>query len=243
MNIGILGLGEVGQAIKKLCQPKHQVYVRDLSFDEIKKKPIDILHICIPYNKIFNSVVKKTIDELKPQLTIINSTVKPGTTKALYQKTKAKLVHAPIIGIHPHLYSHLKIFTKPLGAVNKSSYQLAKKHFNSLGVKTTRFKSPLESELAKILSTTYYAWNILFEKWVHKLCTKTQTDFDQVYTQWNQIYNTGYKNSKPNVIRPILKHQPGPIGGHCLIPNAEILNLWLSDSVTKFILSQNNKAK
>ena len=93
------------------------------------------------------------------------------------------------------------------------------------------------------MSTTYYAWNILFEKYLHQLSKKHKANFNQVYTKWNKIYNAGYKKTKPNVIRPILKHFPGPIGGHCLIPNVKILDKWLKDNFTKFILAQNKAAK
>jgi len=243
MNIGILGLGEVGNAIKKLCIQKHKVFVRTLDSDQIKNNKIDVLHICIPYTDQFEKIIAGAIKQINPVLIIINSTVKPGTTQSLYKKTKALLVHAPIIGDHPHLYKYLKVFTKPLGAVNTKAYKLAQKHFSDLGVKTIRFNSPLESELAKIMSTTYYAWNILFEKYLHQLSKKHKANFNQVYTKWNKIYNAGYKKTKPNVIRPILKHFPGPIGGHCLIPNVKILDKWLKDNFTKFILAQNKAAK
>lgn len=243
MNIGILGLGEVGLVIKKLCQKKHQVFVRTRTRDQIKNHKIDILHICIPYNEKFESIVLKNLKEIKPKFIIIDSTVKPGTTQSLYKKSKALLIHAPIIGIHPHLYKYLKVFKKPLGAVNTKAYALAKKHFNDLGVKTQCFDTPFESELAKIMSTTYYAWNIIFEKYLYSLCLKHNANFDQVYVKWNKMYNLGYKKSKPNVIRPILKHMPGPIGGHCLIPNVKILDQWLKDDFTRFILLQNQKAK
>lgn len=241
MNVGILGFGDVGQAIHKLAQQKHTVFVRDLDRDTLRGKKIDILHICIPWTEKFENVVVKTIKEFKPQLTIINSTVRPGTTQSLYKKTKALLVHAPVIGIHPHLYTHLKHFRKPLGAVNQKAYQLAKKHFEELGVTTVRFDSPFETELAKIICTTYYAWNIIFEKWVHDLSSSKKANFSQVYTQWNQIYNTGYKSIIPGVVRPILKHVPGEIGGHCLIPNAKIINHWLNDDITGLILKHNRK--
>lgn len=243
MKVGILGVGEVGSAIKELVEKKHQVVVRDLDQDEFSGQNLEILHICIPYTRKFEKIVADAIKETKPQLTIINSTVKPGTTQAIHAKTQANVVHAPMIGDHPHLFKYLGVFTKPLGASSDKAYQLAKDHFETLGVKTTQFDSPLESELAKIMSTTYYAWNILFEKWLWQVSQKNRANFDQVYTQWNQIYNQGYKSSKPNVVRPILKHQPGPIGGHCLLPNAKILDDWLSDEVTKFILSQNKKSK
>jgi hypothetical protein len=244
MNIGILGLGEVGQAIKKLCAQKHRVFCRDLKFDEIKRQKIDFLHVCIPYSQDFEKIVTKTIKELKPQLTIIDSTVAPGTTQNLYKKTKSLLAHCPILGKHPHLYRYQKIFQKPIGAINQKAYALTKKHFQELGVKTARFDSPFESELAKLLETTYYSFNIVFEKWVHEICRQKKANFHQVYTTFNQIYNQGYKKTLPNVIRPILKHQPGPIGGHCLIPNVKILRSWLNkDGFLTFILQQNERAK
>lgn len=250
LSVGVLGLGDVGKAIKRLCAKRHKVYTRDLDKDELSGKKVDVLHICIPWSEKFENIVQKAITELKPNLVIINSTVKPGTTQALHQKItsesssiKIHLVHAPIIGDHPHLYKYLTTFTKPIGATSNKAYLLAKDHFTRLGAKVTRFDSSLESELAKILSTTYYTWNILFEKWVHQLSQKTKANFEQVYTQWNQIYNQGYKKTKPNVIRPILKHHSGSIGGHCLIPNVEILDSWLDDAYTSFILSQNKKAE
>jgi UDP-N-acetyl-D-mannosaminuronate dehydrogenase len=243
MKIGILGLGEVGSAIKKLVSAKHEVFVRELTFDEIGDKQLDILHICIPFNDKFNSIVAPLIKQTQPKLTIIDATVKPGTTQALHQKTGLNLVHAPIDGVHPHLYEYLFKFTKPIGPVNEASYKLAKKHFQELGVKTIRFNSPMETELAKALSTTYYGWNIIFEKWTHQLCTKLEVDFNQVYTEYNQIYNEGYAQELPNVRRPVLAHKTGEIGGHCVLPNAEILQKMSPNDFTDFLLKQNKKLK
>ena len=65
-------------------------------------------------------------------------------------------------------------------------------------------------------------------------------DFDEVYTIPNADYNEGYKKlAKPNVIRPVLKPIPGPIGGHCLIPNANLLE----NCVTKVIRERNKTYK
>lgn len=240
MKIGILGLGEVGSAIKKLVSKKHQVFVKDLDFDEIKSKKVHILHVCIPYTKKFIKSVTKTIKKTQPNLTIINSTVKPGTTQELHLLTKANLAHAPIMGVHPNLYEYLFKFTKFVGAVNKQSRTLAVKHFEDLGVKTKAFSSPTETELGKILSTTYYGWNILFQKWAHQLSSSSKAEFDQVYTQFNHNYNRGYGQELPHVVRPVLKHSPGEIGGHCVIPNATIIHDWLGDDFTKFLLDQNS---
>jgi len=241
MNVGILGMGEVGSAIKKLVSPKHHVFVRELNFDQLPGHQIDVLHICIPFTPSFTKSAVATIKEVSPQLVIVDSTVKPGTTNLIYQQTHTNIAHAPILGVHPHLYEYLFKFTKPLGAINPQSFRQAKKHFEDLGVKTEKFDSPLESEMAKILGTTYYGWAILFEKWVHHLCQQQGTNFDQVYTRYNQIYNQGYQPDLPHVVRPVLTHQFGPIGGHCVIPNSEIINTWVHDDFTAFIIDQNQK--
>ena len=241
MNVAILGLGEVGSAIKKLTSKKHNVFVRELDYDEIGGEKINVLHVCIPYSNQFEKTVIDAIKEMKPSLTIINSTVRPGTTAAIHKQTGGNLAHAPILGVHPHLYKYLFKFTKPIGAVTANSYRRAKQHFNELGVKTTKFDSSNETELAKILSTTYYGWNILFEKWVHTMAEKTGTNYKQVYKEFNTIYNMGYKKDAPHVTRPVLKHFDGEIGGHCVIPNTHIINAWLHDDFTAFMLKQNKK--
>ncbi|OGY18478.1 MAG: hypothetical protein A2900_03550 [Candidatus Chisholmbacteria bacterium RIFCSPLOWO2_01_FULL_50_28] len=243
MTIGVIGLGEVGSAIIKLCKKKHTVYGRNRSRDELKGKTIDILHICFGYSSDLPSIVIEAIRELRPKLVIIDSTVKPGTTQGIYQKTKVPIVHAPIVGKHPNLYRYLVSMPKVIGPINEGAYRAAAKHFNQLGVKTIRFRSPLESEMAKILETTYYGWNIIFEKFVHRICKKLGANHNEVYRQFNEIYNKGYERTLPNVRRPILDHFPGEIGGHCVVPNAEIIQGWLNDEFTAFLLSQNEKAK
>jgi hypothetical protein len=139
------------------------------------------------------------------------------------------------------LFDYFTRFTKFIGPVNIESYKLAKNHFENLGIETEKFNSPDETELAKILSTTYYGWNIIFQKWVFSLCQKDGLDFENVYTKYNQNYNQGYQDILPHVVRPVLKHHEGEIGGHCVIPNAEIIQDWIQDDFTNFLLTQNKK--
>lgn len=257
MNIGILGLGEVGGAIKKLIGTKYSVFSRELTFDEIASHPIQILHICIPFTEKFELIVTGIIQELNPSLTIINSTVKPGTTQKIFHKLKTDIVHSPFMGVHPQkpkgqfihqtgcplpqMFDYFKKFPKVIGPVNSSSSNKADRHFKSLGLKTLIFDSPLETEMAKILDTTYYGWNIIFEKWVYQLCQQNHANFNQVYTQYNHLYNQGYRKDLPHVLRPNLQHHQGEIGGHCVIPNAQIIQDWVHDDFTQFLLKQNHK--
>lgn len=237
MIVGILGLGQVGIAIKKLCRKKYHVVGRDITIDEFKSvATIDILHICIPYSETFEQTVVQTIKEVQPALVIIDSTVLPGTTQAIIKKTTVRIAHCPILGKHPNLAEYQKIFLKPVGTNDESVYKMVQKHFQTIGVRTVKFSSSLDSELAKVLDTTYYAWNILFEKWVWDICTSVGANFAEVYTEFNTIYNQGYRKELPLVLRPVLKHRFGPIGGHCLIPNLIILKHWLNKE--KPLLSQ-----
>lgn len=252
---GILGLGEVGSAIKTLVSNHYPVFARDLDFDEISTNSIDYLHIAIPYTKNFNKIVTHTIQELKPKLTLIHTTTKPGSSHYIHNKTKLPLVHAPFVGTHPHtkpaefahpkslppMISYLQKYPQIIGPTNKKSLTLVKRYYHSLKLKLQVFDNSTTSELAKLLSTTYYAWNIIYQKWTHQLCQQHQIDFDQVYTQFNQLYNQIYQSQLPHVTRPVLKHHPGPVGGHCLIPNAKILHNWSDSDFTQFLLEQNQK--
>lgn len=243
MTVGIIGVGEVGTAIRKLCRKKHKVYGRTRRSDELKGKSVDVLHLCYPYTDTFVQTAVNAIRELKPSLVINESSVKPGTTEEICKKTRVSIVHSPVIGRHPGIYQYLFETEKIIGPADEKSYRKAKKYYEDLGLKTIRFKSPLESEMAKLLCTTYYGWSIIFEKFVHRICEQFGADFKEVYTKLNELYNRCYRKTMPHVRRPILKHMPGPIGGHCVIPNAKILNEWLGDEFTTFLLIQNEKEK
>jgi len=234
-TIGILGKGQVGSALYRLMNKYFFVLTKDQSIDNLKDKKVDILHICIPYSKDFIEYSLKQIELNKPDFIIINSTVKPGVTREIYKKTKVNIVHSPVMGIHPRLYYYLFQFPKFIGPVNKKSAELASKHFKFVGLKTIIFNNPEETELAKLLDTTYYGINIVFSKWVKQICDKRGLDFDNVYNNLNKAYNEGYSDTLPNVQRPILNPTPGKIGGNCVVPNAKILNEFISNKISKLI--------
>ncbi|OGH05969.1 MAG: hypothetical protein A2W22_03515 [Candidatus Levybacteria bacterium RBG_16_35_11] len=242
MKVGIIGLGEVGSAIKKLAEKKHNVFTKNRKIDLIKGNKIDILHICIHYSTEFEKTVVKAIKDYLPRLTIIESTVAPGTTERIYKKTKVLICHSPIRGIHPHLYKSIKTFVKYIGPTTPIAGKKVSSYYKNLDVKTEVFKDSKTSEIAKLFDTTYYAWNIIFQKELYKICQKQKVPFEQVYKKWNETYNEGYKKlKKANVIRPVLKDYPGKIGGHCLIPNCTILESNLSNLISKTILALNRK--
>ena len=89
------------------------------------------------------------------------------------------------------------------------------------------------AEAAKLMCTTYYGWNIIFAKELEKFCKANELDFQYVYTDFTRSYN---QHVSPQWRKPIMDPKPGKIGGHCVIPNAEILKGW---DVADFITSKN----
>lgn len=238
-RVGILGYGEVGQAIAKFYKNPR---IKDLTRDD-GLRGVEILHVCIPWNEKFEDIVVKGMREIQPKLTIIHSTVAVGTTASVIRKSgQEMIVHSPIRGVHPHLYEGIKTFVKYIGAENKKTGELAKKHLESVGIKTKVFMPAATTELGKLLDTTYYGLVIAFHGEVKKMCDKLNLDFDEVMTDFNKTYNEGYKKlGKKNVIRPVLSPPNPPagggIGGHCVIENTEILKKQFESQALNLILS------
>lgn len=234
-NIGILGYGEIGKSLKKVYLKHSQcdVFVKDLNRDDGLTE-VECLNVCIPYTENFVDIVIKEVSLIKPSLVIIHSTIIPGTTEKLNSLLNVPIIHSPIMGIHPNLYDGIMTFKKFIGADSKESGLLAKKHLESLGIITELVSSSTTTELGKLLSTTYYGAVIAMHGEMNKICNEFNVDFSQAVTLFNQIYNNGYtKLNKLNVIRPVL-YPPNnnTIGGHCVVPNAELL---------KKCLQQNNE--
>jgi len=229
LKVGILGYGEIGKALAGFYKnPK----IKDLTRND-GLVGVEILHICIPWSGNFIEIVKKEIEEIKPKLTIINSTVEPGTTK----KIGGMVVHSPVRGVHPKLFEGIKTFVKYIGADDKEAALMAEKHFKSLGIKTKTFYPSATTELGKALDTTYYGVVIAWHKEMKKICEKFNVNFDEAVTDFNISYNEGYKKlGKHNVIRPVMYVDDKPIGGHCVVPNAEILKKYFESEGLDLIL-------
>lgn len=246
MKIGIIGYGEIGTALEKCYLEKRiKPFIKDINRDD-GLFCCDILNICIPYSidqskNSFSETVSEYIKQLNPKTTIIHSTVIPGTTKLIIKETNNKnIVHSPVRGVHPHLYEGLKTFTKYIGTDQKDLGELVLKHFEEIDIKAEIISNSDSTEMAKILCTTYYGLCIAWHDEVNKLCEVYKTNFDDVMTKWNTSYNDGYdKLNMKNVIRPVLyAPKNGKIGGHCVIPNAELCKSFFESPALDFILKR-----
>ena len=224
----IIGRGEIGSALYRILEQNYDTYIRDKK--DFPIKGIEVLHICFPYFEGFVEEVKKYVSQYKPKYTIIHSTIPLGTTR----KCGNGIFHSPCMGIHPFLEEGIKTFTKYLSPPNEE----LKQYFNRVGIKIMMVEEPENTEALKLWETTEYGWFIILEKEIKKWCEKKGLDFNLIYTEANKNYNEGYKKlGLKNVVRPILRHQEGKIGGHCVIPNCEVLD----SEIAKIILNFNKK--
>lgn len=225
----IIGAGQIGTSLYNILNSSkmHYVKIRDISDVEINES-VDVMHICFPYSRNFLKSVAKYKKIYNPKYTIIHSTVPVGTSK------KCNAYYSPVRGVHPHLEESLVTFIKYIAPRN--SY--IKKYFQSAKIPIKEHESRETLEAMKLYCTTIYGLNIIAEKEIWNFCKKHKLDYDTVYTDCNKTYNSGYeKLGFPQYKKYILAHKNGKIGGHCVIPNCDLLNT----DIAKFIKSQNNK--
>ena len=247
----IIGLGEIGHTLFVLYnESKKKFVVYGLDTDQQKmaaleqnkeKLPavIDTLQICIPCGnpENFISIVKEYVDLYRPKLTIVNSTVPPGTTLKVAAKCDCLVAHSPARGVHinpEHMIWEMKRWTKYVGGATPEASKAAKTHFEKLSLKVKALKSCRETELAKLFETTYRAWMIACFQEMHRIAKNFDADFDETVDFLEDTHRERFD-------RPIMF--PGVIGGHCLIPNTELLLKSYDSEFLRLILKSNEKRK
>lgn len=236
-KIGILGMGEVGSALLAVyaeCENKelYKILINDKGANtNTFEKGMRIMHVCIPFSSEFGRTVTKAVMEYKPEYVIIHSTVKVGTTKRLFDDL-GNVVHSPIRGVHPRLADGIRTFPKYVGADDRDLGQVVCSHFLEIGLTPELFICSETTEIGKLLDTTYYGLCIAYHDYAKKLLEKTDGAlFAEAMTEFNKSYNRGHAElGKENVIRPVLyPPEDSKIGGHCIIPNAELLREQFGD--------------
>jgi UDP-N-acetyl-D-mannosaminuronate dehydrogenase len=246
----VVGLGEVGRHLFELLREseRFEVYGFDVDADKMRElgqttlpKDVNIMHICIPCTSK-KELVKNVVGyvkRFKPGLVIINSTVPPGTSMEVYERCGGGclVAHSPVRGVHKsseHMKWELRRWIKYIGGVNAKSSEATRKHFEKLGLKTKVLKGCLETELAKLFETTYRAWMIACFQEMHRISRRFGADFDSVVDFLEDVHKVRFD-------RPIMF--PDVIGGHCLIPNTELLLKSYDSEFLRLILKSNEKRK
>lgn len=231
-KVAVVGLGEVGRPILELVSKHHHAFGVDISLPPRQRSRVDILHICFPFGiEDFVGETARYIRLFRPSLTIINSTVAVGTTRAVATRTSAAVVNSPVRGKHARMTEDLCRYNKFVGGVSTSHTERAAHHFQSLGMKTTILSSPEATELAKLTETTYFGLMIAWAQEIERYCDQLGQNYDEVVSFYEEI----------NFFPPV-KYSPGVIGGHCVMPNLKIL-AHLGPSEIVHAIEASNKQK
>ena len=247
----LIGLGEIGHTLFELFNQKKDYFaVYGLDLDETKMlelgqsknkvpRTVDTLQVCLPCGTPdkFIQIVAGYVSEYKPKLIINNSTVPPGTTLKVADKCNCLVVHSPSRGVHinaEHMMWEMKRWPKYVGGATPEAAEAAKAHFEKLGLKVKLLKSCRETELAKVFETTYRAWMITCFQEMHRISRAFGADFNETVDFLEDTHRQRFD-------RPVMF--PGVIGGHCLIPNTELLLKSYDSDMLRLILESNEKRK
>jgi UDP-N-acetyl-D-mannosaminuronate dehydrogenase len=208
----IIGLGEVGKPLLEIMKSRYQTFGVDIN-QPASISGCDVMHICFPFQGVkFVGQVVEYIHQYRPALTIINSTVAPGTTRSIAVESGTAVVHSPVRGKHARMQEEMLHYAKFVGALDLRSGQRAVEHFEEVGMKTKLLTSPEASEIAKLTETTYFGLLIAWAQEIERYCIKLGADYDEVVSFYDEIK-----------FFPPVKYFPGVIGGHCVMPNIAIL--------------------
>ena len=225
----VCGLGEIGMPIMKILSKKIPTVGYDTNpklmdekkFIKYEKSPTLFLHVCIPFTNKFVSNVVSLYKKFKPSCIIIHSTISPGTTNQIQSLLKIPVIYSATRGVHKRMLYDLKRYTK-FYAIDKTmpSAKWAAKTYSGLltkcGVKSKQMSTPLTLELAKIVvDTSYYGWLINYAQISNMIAIQNKVDYDEMWSFADEIHK--YLGNRPKMF-------PGFIGGHCVIPNLDLMS-------------------
>jgi UDP-N-acetyl-D-mannosaminuronate dehydrogenase len=228
-KIVVAGLGEIGKPLFELVSKDHDAVGVDIS-PVGRIEAVDVLHVCYPFQiPDFIGETARYIDLFKPAVTIVNSTVSIGTTRAIAERTGAAVVNSPVRGKHVRMLEEMRMYTKFVGAMDSKAGEQAAEHFRSLGLKAKVLSSPEATELAKLTETTYFGLMIAWAQEIERFCDRSGQDYEEVVSFYDEIK-----------FFPPVKYFPGIIGGHCVMPNIKILNKYDRSVLLEAIQVSNN---
>ncbi len=224
----VAGLGEIGYPILKFLS-KNQITVgydvderlmNKSKFKKFQDIQTSFLHIAIPVTSKFEPNILQLYKKFKPDCIVMHSTVGPGTTEKIQEKLDVPLIYSATRGVHKRMLKDIKRYTK-FFAISKNApkKQWAAKSFSrkmkNCGVRTKQMSKPETLELAKIVcDTSYLGWLVNFAQISNVISKQYNVDYDEMWTFSEEIHK--FLGNRP-------KMYPGIIGGHCVIPNLQLL--------------------
>ncbi|MBI1829472.1 MAG: hypothetical protein HY222_02970 [Thaumarchaeota archaeon] len=244
----VVGLGEIGNPILQLISKTIPAVGYDINsklmdkhnFEKYKKLETSFLHICIPFSENFIGNVIQLYKKFKPESIVIHSTISPGTTNKLQRILPIPVIYSATRGVHKRMLCDLKRYTKffaiePNAPQTKRISLMFESLMKKCGVKVKKMSNPLTLELAKIVvDTSYYGWLINYAQLSNVIAIENKVDYDEMWSFSDEIHK--FLGNRPKMF-------PGYIGGHCVIPNLDLIHNQTLDLIKKLNNTYSKKVK
>lgn len=230
----VIGLGEVGKPLCTILQ-KHDANVMGIDLESVTvDRPVGILHVCFPFKEQarFEDAVAEYAQRYQPQIVVVNSTVAPGTTRGIEARTGIPSVSSPIRGKHTRMVEDLYRYVKFVAGANAEATERVRAHFEAAGLKSETISTPEALELAKLLETTYFGLLITWAQEMNRFAGAVDADYLEIGKFFREI-----------AYLPKVLFQPGVIGGHCVMPNIELLEQRFQSDFLKLMKKSNEQRR
>jgi UDP-N-acetyl-D-mannosaminuronate dehydrogenase len=210
----VIGLGEVGKPLYAILKKQEPGTIGIDIEPSTVDLPVGIMHICFPFidPNQFQSAVVGYASKYTPQVIVINSTAVPGTTRSTESEIRIPCVYSPIRGKHTKMVDELYTYVKFVAGTDAQATERVREHFKAAGLQSETMSAPEALELAKLLETAYFGLLIAWAQEMNRFSEAVNASYVEVGKFFSEIAYL------PNVL-----FQPGFIGGHCVMPNMDLL--------------------
>ncbi len=242
-TVVVVGCGEIGKPIYQLCRGGFaQAIPEDPRGGEPEPAcyPVAALHVAIPGSlPDFVSIVDGYVRKYDPAVILINSSTVPGFTQTLVDRFGVdRVVHTQVHGKHhgDRMRSDMLRHPKFVATASDAAFEKARAVLIAMGhppENIVRLSSPLAGEMCKLLATTFFGYLIIWAQEMERLGEQCGVDYEELmaFTRMNT----------PDF--QIANKFPGVIGGHCVMPNIEILRKTFPSPLWEYLRQSNDMKK
>ncbi len=199
--------------------------------DMLERTHTVILVIGTPIDEFMNPSVRifeRVLDELTPHvqngsLVILRSTVFPGTTETVERRLRAAGIEADVAFCperiaEGHALEELRTLPQLVGVNSDAAFTKARALFERMGAASVVRTTPLEAELAKLLTNTWRYMKFAIANQFFQIVNRSGLDYNRVLNAIRQDY-------------PRAADLPGPgfAAGPCLLKDTMQLSAFTPD--------------
>jgi UDP-N-acetyl-D-mannosaminuronic acid dehydrogenase len=197
----------------------------------LRRTRVVVLVIGTPIDEFMNPSVRifdRVLDELTPHLqsgslVVLRSTVFPGTSETVERRLRAAGLEADVAFCperiaEGHALEELRTLPQLVGVTSDAAFARAREIFERLGVGSVIQTTPLEAELAKLLTNTWRYMKFAIANQFFQIVSRSGLDYNRVLNAIRQDY-------------PRAADLPGPgfAAGPCLLKDTMQLSAFTAD--------------